>query len=56
MKSSWSQKEANKCGKDLLKMRVYTSRLLGLEEDLVMHGGGNTSVKIREKNTINCKI
>jgi len=31
-------------------MRVYTSRLLGAEEDLVLHGGGNTSVKIREKN------
>ena len=50
MKSSWNNKEAKKCGKDLLKMRVYTSRLLGVEEDLVMHGGGNTSVKIREKN------
>ncbi len=31
-------------------MRVYTSRLLGAEEDLVLHGGGNTSVKIKEKN------
>ena len=50
MKSSWNNKEAKKCGKSLLNMRVYTSRLLGLEEDLVMHGGGNTSVKIREKN------
>ena len=50
MKSYWSHKEAKKCGKNLLKMRVYTSRLLGKEEDLVMHGGGNTSVKIKEKN------
>lgn len=50
MKSLWSKKEAKKCGKNLLKMRVYTSRLLGKEEDLVMHGGGNTSVKITEKN------
>lgn len=50
MKSSWNNKEAKKCGRSKLKMRVYTSRLLGLEEDLVMHGGGNTSVKIREKN------
>jgi rhamnose utilization protein RhaD (predicted bifunctional aldolase and dehydrogenase)/NAD(P)-dependent dehydrogenase (short-subunit alcohol dehydrogenase family) len=50
MKSSWNAAEAKKCGKSLLKMRVYTSRLLGLEEDLVMHGGGNTSVKIKEKN------
>ena len=26
--------------------RVYTSRLLGGEPDLVLHGGGNTSVKV----------
>src|SRR5438094_528303 len=26
-------------------LRVYTSRLLGLEPALVQHGGGNTSVK-----------
>ncbi len=50
MKNRWNDKEARKCGKNLLKMRVYTSRLLGAEEDLVLHGGGNTSVKIREKN------
>ncbi len=30
---------------DLLAMRVYTSRLLGSNPDLVLHGGGNTSVK-----------
>jgi len=29
-----------------LELRVYTSRLLGQEPDLVLHGGGNTSVKI----------
>lgn len=50
MKNRWNNKEAKKCGKNLLKMRVYTSRLLGAEEDLVLHGGGNTSVKIQEKN------
>ena len=50
MKSLWSNKEAKKIGKDLLKMRVYTSQLLGAEEDLVLHGGGNTSVKIQEVN------
>ena len=27
--------------------RVYTSRLLGVDPDLVLHGGGNTSVKLR---------
>jgi len=29
-----------------LALRVYTSRLMGAERDLVLHGGGNTSVKI----------
>lgn len=28
-----------------LQMRVYTSQLLGQSEDLVLHGGGNTSYK-----------
>ncbi len=31
---------------DALKERVRTSRLLGQDEYLVLHGGGNTSVKI----------
>lgn len=30
-----------------LALRVYTSRLIGQNPDLVMHGGGNTSVKVR---------
>ena len=30
---------------DLLALRCYTSRLLGAEPSLVLHGGGNTSVK-----------
>jgi rhamnose utilization protein RhaD (predicted bifunctional aldolase and dehydrogenase) len=29
-----------------LEKRVYTSRLLGSDDSLVLHGGGNTSVKI----------
>ena len=35
-----------------LCLRVYTSRLIGSEEDLVLHGGGNTSVKCRVKNIL----
>ncbi len=31
---------------DLLDLRVKTSRLIGQDENLVLHGGGNTSVKI----------
>ncbi len=30
--------------------RVYSSRLLGREPSLVLHGGGNTSVKLQEKD------
>ena len=35
---------------DDLALRVYTSRLLGQDPSLVLHGGGNTSVKITEKH------
>ncbi len=33
-----------------LAILVYTSRLLGKEGELVLHGGGNTSVKLKQKN------
>ena len=35
-----------------LALRVYTSRLIGQEEDLVLHGGGNTSAKGRIANIL----
>lgn len=51
MRSRWSDEEARAAiarweasGEDLA-LRVYTSRLIGVEPDLVLHGGGNTSVK-----------
>ena len=28
-----------------LALRIYTSRLIGADPELVLHGGGNTSVK-----------
>ncbi|MGY9046453.1 short-chain dehydrogenase [Puniceibacterium antarcticum] len=31
-----------------LGLRIYTSRLIGQDPDLVLHGGGNTSVKVPE--------
>ncbi len=46
MKNQWDENEAKKYKTDPLSMRVYTSRLLGNEQNLVLHGGGNTSVKI----------
>ncbi|HFD14646.1 MAG TPA: oxidoreductase, partial [Epsilonproteobacteria bacterium] len=36
--------KASECKSDL-DMRVYTSNLLGQSDELVLHGGGNTSVK-----------
>src|SRR5882672_8684543 len=49
MRSLWNDLEAKEFQGDL-GLRVYTSRLLGRDKSLVLHGGGNTSVKIREKN------
>ncbi len=45
MKSLWNDRDAAAFASDDLATRVYTSRLLGADESLVMHGGGNTSVK-----------
>ncbi len=51
MKSLWNDIEAQQYQSDLA-LRVYTSRLLGRDESLVLHGGGNTSVKVRETNLV----
>lgn len=44
MKNLWNEQQANLL-KNYLEERVYTSRLLGMDASLVLHGGGNTSVK-----------
>lgn len=49
MENLWNETEAGK-QKDILAERVYTSRLLGANPNLVLHGGGNTSVKGVSKN------
>jgi rhamnose utilization protein RhaD (predicted bifunctional aldolase and dehydrogenase)/NAD(P)-dependent dehydrogenase (short-subunit alcohol dehydrogenase family) len=53
MKSAWDDSDADAAvaayqnlGRDLA-LRVYTTRLLGQDPRLVLHGGGNTSVKTR---------
>jgi rhamnose utilization protein RhaD (predicted bifunctional aldolase and dehydrogenase)/NAD(P)-dependent dehydrogenase (short-subunit alcohol dehydrogenase family) len=51
MKSLWDEQEASQYPGDL-GLRVYTSRLLGRDPSLVLHGGGNTSVKCRQKNLV----
>ena len=49
MQSLWNDAEAA-AFEGPLAQRVYTSRLLGRDHALVLHGGGNTSVKIRQPN------
>src|SRR6188472_972082 len=49
MKSLWSDAEAAQFSGPL-GPRVYTSRLLGRDKSLVLHGGGNTSVKLVDRN------
>src|ERR1700709_2897616 len=53
MQSAWNDSDAGAAvaayenlGRDLA-LRVYTTRLLGQDPRLVLHGGGNTSVKTR---------
>src|SRR5271154_794121 len=50
-KSLWSDADAARYPGDI-GLRVYTSRLLGRDPSLVLHGGGNTSVKIKERNVV----
>ena len=58
MKNNWSNKNAKKYIKKYKKLgfstdlalRVYTTRLLGRNKELVLHGGGNTSVKTTIKD------
>ena len=46
MENLWNDAEAARF-KGELGPRVYTSRLLGRDKSLVLHGGGNTSLKAR---------
>ncbi|HZU12686.1 MAG TPA: bifunctional aldolase/short-chain dehydrogenase [Chloroflexota bacterium] len=49
MQSLWDDREAAQYDGDL-GLRVYTSRLLGRDPGLVLHGGGNTSVKATRRD------
>ncbi len=51
MRSLWDDRAAAKYEGDLAQ-RVYTSRLLGREPALVLHGGGNTSVKTTQTSIL----
>ena len=58
MRNDWSEIEAKKYINKYKKLghsrdmalRVYTTRLLGRNSELVLHGGGNTSVKTEIKD------
>jgi len=58
LKNNWSKSSANKYIKKYKKLgfskdlalRIYTTRLLGRNKELVLHGGGNTSVKTSIKD------
>src|SRR6267142_6505104 len=63
MKSRWSDAEAREFSDrygarwgEALALRVYTSRLIGKDPDLVMHGGGNTSVKIVKRTLLGDEV
>jgi rhamnulose-1-phosphate aldolase/alcohol dehydrogenase len=63
MQSRWSDADARhavetwgaRWGEDLA-LRIYTSRLLGAESALVLHGGGNTSLKGVQENVLGEKV
>jgi len=58
LKNNWSNTEARKYIRKYktlghsrdMALRVYTTRLLGRNSELVLHGGGNTSVKTSIKD------
>jgi rhamnose utilization protein RhaD (predicted bifunctional aldolase and dehydrogenase)/NAD(P)-dependent dehydrogenase (short-subunit alcohol dehydrogenase family) len=64
VESHWSDREANaliaRCAEKGiardLALRIYTTRLLGRDSRLVLHGGGNSSVKTRARDTLGEEI
>ena len=58
MKNEWKERLAKKYIKEYqlkkvskdLALRIYSTHLLGNNPELVLHGGGNTSVKSIKKN------
>jgi len=64
MKSGWVDRDAkaivadgDKAGIDHdLSLRIYTTRLLGRDPKLVLHGGGNTSLKTRMRDLLGAEV
>ncbi|MGZ5935539.1 MAG: bifunctional aldolase/short-chain dehydrogenase, partial [Rhizomicrobium sp.] len=64
MKSRWSDSDAEAfvvryaaqgVNRDLA-LRTYTTRLLGSDPKLVLHGGGNTSVKTKARDLLGDEV
>ena len=64
MKSAWVDSDAKAALDHFAKsgvspdlaLRVYSTRLLGREPKLVLHGGGNTSVKLRCQDLLDDEV
>src|SRR6201981_1270999 len=64
MKSGWVDRDAkaivadgDKAGIDPdLSLRIYTTRLLGRDPKLVLHGGGNTSLKAKMSDLLGKEV
>jgi rhamnose utilization protein RhaD (predicted bifunctional aldolase and dehydrogenase)/NAD(P)-dependent dehydrogenase (short-subunit alcohol dehydrogenase family) len=62
MKNKWNDLDAKafiekyKGVSEEIALRVYTSRLIGSDPSLVLHGGGNTSVKSSIQNKVNEEV
>ena len=64
MKSGWVDRDAkaivadgDKAGIDPdMSLRIYTTRLLGRDPKLVLHGGGNTSLKTKMRDVRGAEV
>ena len=63
MRNRWTEKEARRAvtrwgdehGEDVA-LRLYSARLIGEEVDLVLHGGGNVSLKCKHRTLLGDEI
>ena len=63
-KNNWSNEEAERCVaryrslgiSEDIALRTFSARLLGSDPELVLHGGGNTSVKSVSKDILGNEI
>ena len=64
MKSAWNEREASDAVERYgaqgvasdLALRVYSTRLLGRDPKLVLHGGGNTSLKAMTRDVAGAAV